>query len=186
MEHDHEMHDMSKMEHDHGNMTADVDAHAGHDMNMKDMDMKAKDHSGHDMTKDMGAHAGQDMSTNRGEQESHSAHVDHSGHEQMFRKKFWISLVLSIPVLIFSPDVQSWLGYSVPDFPGSKWIIPVFAVIVFLYGGLPFLQMAVPEIKNRKPGMMTLISLAISVAFVYSVAALFLPTSVTFFWNWSL
>ena len=113
----------------------------------------------------------------------HKAHTDHSGHEQMFRQKFWVSLALSIPVLVFSPALQSWLGYSVPDFPGSRWITPVFAVIVFLYGGLPFLKMAVPEIKNRQPGMMTLISLAISVAFVYSVAALFLPTSVTFFWE---
>ena len=113
----------------------------------------------------------------------HSAHVDHSGHEQMFRQKFWVSLALSIPVLVFSPALQNWLGYAVPDFPGSRWITPVFAVIVFLYGGLPFLKMAIPEIKNRQPGMMTLISLAISVAFVYSVAALFLPTSVTFFWE---
>jgi len=183
MEHDHEVHDMSKMEHDHGKMTADVDAHTGHDMNMKDMDIKAKGSSGHDMTMDMGGHAGHGMSMNRKEHEGHDAHVDHSGHEQMFRKKFWISLVISIPVLIFSPSIQSWLGYNVPEFPSSKWITPVFAVIVFFYGGLPFLKMAVPELKNRKPGMMTLISLAISVAFVYSVAALFLPTSVTFFWE---
>ncbi len=119
----------------------------------------------------------------RGSGQDHSAHVDHSGHEQMFRQKFWVSLILSIPVLVFSPAVQSWLGYSLPDFPGSTWITPVFAVIVFLYGGVPFLKMAVPEIKNRQPGMMTLISLAISVAFVYSVAALFLPTSVSFFWE---
>ena len=115
--------------------------------------------------------------------QEHGAHVDHSGHEQMFRQKFWVSLVLSIPVLLFSPSIQSWLGYSMPDFPGSSWITPVFAVIVFLYGGIPFLQMAVPEIRNRQPGMMMLISLAISVAFVYSLAALFLPTSMTFFWE---
>ena len=113
----------------------------------------------------------------------HGAHVDHSGHEQMFRQKFWISLLLSIPVLIFSSSIQSWLGYSLPDFPGSSWITPVFAVIVFIYGGIPFLQMAVPEVKNRQPGMMLLISLAIGVAFVYSLAALFLPTSTTFFWE---
>jgi Cu2+-exporting ATPase len=101
----------------------------------------------------------------------------------MFRQKFWVSLVLSIPVLLFSPSIQAWLGYSLPAFPGNQWITPVFAVIVFLYGGIPFLQMAVPELQNRLPGMMTLISLAISVAFVYSVAALFLPTSTTFFWE---
>jgi Cu2+-exporting ATPase len=115
--------------------------------------------------------------------QDHRAHVDHSGHEQMFRRKFWVSLVLSIPVLLFSPSIQAWLGYHLPAFPGSQWITPVFAVVVFLYGGLPFLQMAIPELQNRQPGMMTLISLAISVAFVYSLAALFLPTSTTFFWE---
>jgi Cu2+-exporting ATPase len=113
----------------------------------------------------------------------HEAHADHSGHEQMFRRRFWISLVLSIPVLVFSPTLQDWLGYTIPDFPGSEWITPVFAIIVFLYGGIPFLQMAVPELRNRKPGMMTLISLAIVVAFVYSLASLFLPEQTGFFWE---
>ena len=109
--------------------------------------------------------------------------IDHSGHEQMFRRRFWISLILSLPVLIFSLAVQDWLGYSLPAFPLSNWITPVFATIVFLYGGLPFLRMAVPEVRNRRPGMMTLISLAISVAFVYSWAALFLPSGSTFYWE---
>jgi Cu2+-exporting ATPase len=127
------------------------------------------------------SHEGHESGFNKNK--NHKAHVDHSGHEEMFRQKFWVSLVLSIPVLIFSPSVQGFLGYSLPDFPGSQWITPVFAVIVFLYGGVPFLQMAVPEIKNRQPGMMTLISLAISVAFIYSLAALLLPSGVTFFWE---
>jgi Cu2+-exporting ATPase len=86
-------------------------------------------------------------------------------------------------VLVFSPSVQGFLGYSLPPFPGGQWITPAFSVIVFLYGGVPFLQMAVPELRNRQPGMMTLISLAISVAFVYSMAALFLPAGMTFFWE---
>ena len=119
----------------------------------------------------------------QGEHVGHEAHVDHTGHEQMFRQRFWISLLLSIPVLIFSPSIQGWLGYSIPAFAGNQWITPVFAVIVFLYGGLPFLNMAIPELKNRQPGMMTLISLAISVAFVYSMTALFIPNSMTFFWE---
>ncbi|HEY5573259.1 MAG TPA: hypothetical protein VIK64_09640, partial [Anaerolineales bacterium] len=113
----------------------------------------------------------------------HAAHVDHTGHEEMFRRKFWVSLVLSIPVLVFSPTVQGFFGFSLPDFPGSEWITPVFAVIVFFYGGLPFLQMAVPELRNRQPGMMTLISLAISVAFVYSLFATIVPAGETFFWE---
>jgi len=117
------------------------------------------------------------------EHEGHAAHVDHSGHEEIFRQRFWVSLLLSIPVLLYSPMVQMLLGFSMPAFPGSQWIEPLFSVIIFLYGGVPFLQMAVPEIKNRQPGMMTLISLAILVAFTYSVAALFIPGEAGFFWE---
>jgi Cu2+-exporting ATPase len=79
--------------------------------------------------------------------------------------------------------IQMWLGFKPPAFPFSEWIPFVFSVIVFAYGGIPFLQMAVPELKDRKPGMMTLISLAISVALVYSVAAQFLNLGEGFFWE---
>jgi Cu2+-exporting ATPase len=113
----------------------------------------------------------------------HKAGVDHSGHEQMFRRKFWFSLLLSIPVLVFSPAIQELLGYELPVFPASEWIGTIFAVVVFFYGGLPFLQMAFPELKNRKPGMMTLISLAIGVAFVYSLATLIFLRGMAFFWE---
>ncbi|MCB8983410.1 MAG: copper-translocating P-type ATPase [Ardenticatenaceae bacterium] len=101
----------------------------------------------------------------------------------MFRRRFWVSLLLSIPVLVFSPALQSWLGYSVPDLPGSQWITPVLSVIIFLYGGLPFLQMAVGELRERQPGMMTLISLAITVSFIYSLATLFADLGESFFWE---
>jgi Cu2+-exporting ATPase len=79
--------------------------------------------------------------------------------------------------------IQVWLGYSLPSFPASRWITPVTAIAVFFYGGVPFLKMAIPELRNKQPGMMTLISLAISVAFIYSLAAIFLPTTDTFFWE---
>ena len=125
---------------------------------------------------DMG-HAGHE------EAGDHQAHVSHAGHEELFGRKFWVSLILSIPVLVFSPMIQGFFSYTVPDFPLSRWISPVFAVIVFAYGGLPFLQMAVPELRNRRPGMMMLISLAITVALIYSVAALFMPEGETFFWE---
>ncbi|MHB1293702.1 MAG: copper-translocating P-type ATPase [Anaerolineae bacterium] len=134
-------------------------------------------------------HAGMDHATMSHEghaaeaHEGHAAHVDHSGHEEMFRRRFWVSLVLSIPVLLYSPSIQDWLGFAVPTFPGSAWIPPVFALAVFAYGGVPFLQMAVPELRNRAPGMMTLISLAISVALIYSLAALALPAGESFFWE---
>src|SRR6266498_1853450 len=76
-----------------------------------------------------------------------------------------------------------WLGFTPPAFTFSLWIPFVFSLIVFAYGGIPFLQMAVPELRERKPGMMTLISLAISVAFIYSVAAQFINLGEGFFWE---
>jgi Cu2+-exporting ATPase len=113
----------------------------------------------------------------------HQAHVDHTGHEALFRQRFWVCLALSIPVLLYSPMIQEWLGFTMPAFPGSQWIVPGFAVVVFLYGGVPFLRMAVPELRDRQPGMMTLISLAISVAFLYSLATTFFDLGENFFWE---
>jgi len=114
----------------------------------------------------------------------HGAHrADHTGHERLFRNRFWVCLALSVPVLLYSPMLQMWFGFTMPAFPGSQWVGPLFAGVVFLYGGLPFLHMAVPELRNRRPGMMTLISLAISVAFAYSLAALFIDPEGGFFWE---
>jgi Cu2+-exporting ATPase len=87
----------------------------------------------------------------------------------MFRSKFWISLLLTIPTVLWGHMLWDLVGGHPPAFPGSRWIPPVFGTIVFLYGGLVFLQGAWRELKDRLPGMMTLISLAISVAFVFSV-----------------
>ncbi len=115
--------------------------------------------------------------------EGHSSHQDHSGHEIMFRNRFWLSSALSIPVIIYSPAIQSWFGYTAPTFPGSQWILPVLATVVFVYGGLPFLRMARWELRDRKPGMMTLISLAISVAYFYSMATLVWELGEDFFWE---
>ena len=157
-----EEHDMPKG-HD---MSEEHHGHMGHDM-----------HQGHHMPGENGEHAGHTMPS------GHGAHADHTGHEMMFRRKFWVSLVLSVPVLLFSQGFQALLGFTMPVFPGSAWISPLFAVIVFVYGGLPFIQMALPEMRNRQPGMMTLISLAILVALVYSLAALFLPGQMDFFWE---
>ena len=129
-------------------------------------------------------HARHDSSHDEHEGDSHGDHGGmHAGHEQMFRRRFFVSTLLSIPVLLYSETLQSWLGYSVPAFPGSEWVNPVFAVVVFAYGGVPFLRMAVPELRDRAPGMMTLISMAISVAFVYSLASVVVPTSSAFFWE---
>jgi Cu2+-exporting ATPase len=113
----------------------------------------------------------------------HEAHISHVGHEEMFRRRFWVCLALSIPVLIFTPAIQDFFGFTLPAFPGSALIVPVLSVVIFAYGGVPFLQMMVPEIRSGQPGMMTLISLAITVAFVYSMFTLFVPTTTPFFWE---
>ncbi|HJQ65785.1 MAG TPA: heavy metal translocating P-type ATPase, partial [Gemmatimonadales bacterium] len=105
------------------------------------------------------------------------AHADHGGHDRhaghsvaMFRDKFWVSLLLTLPTLVWGHMLQRALGYTAPAFPGSRWIPALFGTAVFVYGGVPFLKGGVAELKQRLPGMMTLISLAISVAFFFSVA----------------
>ena len=88
----------------------------------------------------------------------------------MFRRKFWVSLALTIPTVVWGHMLAPLLGIQAPAFPGSRWIAPVFGTAVFLYGGRVFLEGAWREWKRRLPGMMTLISLAIGVAFVFSLA----------------
>ncbi len=100
---------------------------------------------------------------------SHSGHDKHAGHSPaMFRDKFYLSLILTLPVVYWSDHIQELLGYSAPVFPGSAWIPAILGTVVFLYGGLVFLKGAWHELTARLPGMMTLISLAISVAFIFS------------------
>jgi len=88
----------------------------------------------------------------------------------MFRDKFWWSVALTMPTVVWSPMIQQWLHFQAPTFPGSRYIPAIFGTILFFYGGMVFLQGAVREIKDRLPGMMTLISLAIVVAFGFSLA----------------
>ncbi|HET6511655.1 MAG TPA: copper-translocating P-type ATPase [Candidatus Kapabacteria bacterium] len=128
------------------------------------------------------------MHTSGKQQQSHDRHGashhrhDHSGHAtrdhdkhaghspELFRRKFWTSLLLTIPILAFDHHLQAALGFPAVIFPGSEFITPVLSVVLFVYGGSAFLVSARHELAARKPGMMTLISLAISVAFFYSVA----------------
>ncbi|GAA4391836.1 heavy metal translocating P-type ATPase [Brevibacterium pityocampae] len=88
----------------------------------------------------------------------------------MFRNRFWVSLILSVPVVIFSHMVADLLGYQVPEFFGSAWIAPVLGTVIYVYGGMPFLKGGLNELKSRQPGMMLLIAMAITVAFVASWA----------------
>jgi Cu2+-exporting ATPase len=139
-----------------------ADIHAHHDLQPKPAPADAPSA----MEPDSG-HAGQDKHAGRA---AHGAgHDKHAGHSvAMFRDKFWLTLLLAIPTLIWGHMLQNLLGYSAPLFPGSRWIPPVFGTVVFLYGGWPFIQGAIRELRARLPGMMTLIALAIMVAFVFS------------------
>src|SRR6187551_87354 len=104
--------------------------------------------------------------------EGHAAgHDRHAGHSvAMFRDKFWLSFALTIPTVLLSPEVAGWIGYTIPAVPGIEYVPAVLGTIIFFYGGLVFIRGAQGELADRKPGMMTLISLAIVVAFVTSWA----------------
>jgi P-type Cu2+ transporter len=117
-------------------------------------------HQGHERPGDHHGHA------RHGADRGHDQHAGHS--PEMFRDRFWLSLVLTLPVVFWSAHIQELLGYEAPSIPGSEWLPPVLATVVFVYGGLVFLQGAAHELQARLPGMMTLISLAIAVAFLFS------------------
>jgi P-type Cu2+ transporter len=137
------------------------------------------DHSAHaDHGRASDPHAGHKMSG------LHEAHDRHAGHSvAMFRDKFWLSFALTIPVVFWSADVQHWLGYTAPSFPGSNFIPPVLGTLIFGYGGVVFLRGAAGERADRTPGMMTLISLAIIVAFATSLAATFGIFEIDVWWE---
>ncbi len=160
--HDHHENQEQDDHHDHhAHHLPEPQTHARHETPSHD------EHSSHDAQPD-----------------EHAAHgIDHTGHELLFRNRFWICLALTIPVLLYSEMLQMWFGFMMPAFPGSRWMVPVFSVVIFFIGGVPFLQMAVPEFRNKRPGMMALISLAISVAFVYSFFNEFFSFGETFFWE---
>lgn len=124
--------------------------------------------------------AGHDSGTN------HDAvsHDKHEGHTpQMFRDRLWVSLLLTVPILYFSEQIQIWFGYEAVDFPGSDWVNPVLATFLYFYAGSVFLRGGYREVKARRPGMMTLISIAISVAYFYSLAVSFGLDGDPFYWE---
>lgn len=126
-------------------------AHLGH-----------RSHAGHD-------HASHGTHTAHASH-GHDAHTDHS--VASFRDRFWISLLLTLPTIVFGHMLAELTAYQPPHFAGSEWIAPLFGTLVFIYGGRVFLQGAWGELRARQPGMMTLIALAITVAFVFSIAVL--------------
>jgi Cu2+-exporting ATPase len=113
--------------------------------------------------------------------------TEHAGHDHSamigdFRKRFYVVLILTIPILLLSQMIQHWMGVSI-SFGGSKYLLFALSTLVFLYGGLPFLKGLISELGSRKPGMMTLIGFAISVAYIYSAATVFGLKGMDFFWE---
>ena len=128
----------------------DPESHRGHGAPSAGADRRGADgHAGH------GAAGG------------HGGHADHAAQ---FRDRFWVTLALTVPVVVFSPMFADLLGYTVPDFGGAGWVSPLLGTVVYCYGGAPFLTGAVSEVRSRRPGMMLLIAMAITVAFVASWA----------------
>jgi Cu2+-exporting ATPase len=113
----------------------------------------------------------------------HDGHDKHAGHDPgIFRRRFWLSLALTVPIVVTSPMVMDWFGYRV-DFPGMRWVGPVLGSFVFFYGGRPFLVGAVRELRDRAPGMMLLISMAITVAYTASLATSLGAFDLDFWWE---
>src|SRR3954464_5380489 len=135
--------------------------HGAHEVTAEAREITAHhEHHRHEM------HAGHRMA---GPAAPDRAHDKHAGHSvEMFRDKFWVSLALTVPTLIWGHMLPRAFGFMAPHFPGSAWIPVVFGIAVFVYGGWVFTQGAVRELEDRLPGMMTLITLAISVALIFS------------------
>ncbi len=124
------------------------------------------DHSHHNMNPPMG----------------HQGHDHHAMMINDFKKRFWVSLILTVPVLLLSEMIQHWLSFEI-QFPGDKYVLLILSSFIFFYGGWPFLKGFIDEIKAKSPGMMTLIALAITVAYVFSVAVIFGFQGMDFFWE---
>lgn len=132
-------------------------------------DQNSKEHTNHSM---------HDMNPRMGMQ-------GHDHHKMMiadFKRRFYITLILTIPIMLLSHMIQQWLGIKI-NFKGSQYVLFLLSSVVFFYGGMPFLKGLVSEIRNKKPGMMTLIGFAISVAYIYSVAVVFGFQGMDFFWE---
>jgi P-type Cu2+ transporter len=141
-------------------------------------------HSEHDHLKHNDQIPHEKMNRNKDEHGRHS-HSEHEGHTiEGFKKRFWISIVFTIPILILSPMIQHFLGLKEAlRFNGDIYALFVLSSFVFFYGGYPFLKGLFDELKNKLPGMMTLIALAISVAYFYSTAVVFGVKGEVFFWE---
>jgi len=165
-EHDHDHHSQHHGSDDHGHQSHAAHGAAGHDH----MDHNTMGHGGH------AGHGG------------HGGHAGHGDHVGQFRRLFWIMLGLAVPVVAFSGMFSMLLGYDLPDVAWVNWISPVLGTVMFFWGGWPFLTGAVSEVRVLRPGMMLLIGLAITVAFVASLGASLglLDHELDFWWELAL
>ena len=193
MDHGHKDHEMSGMNHSHMNHEMSGMNHSHTDHEMSGMEHSHKDHEMSGMNH---SHMNHEMS---GMDHSHMDHgmggmdhgmggMDHSMHMGNFKQKFWLSLVLAIPIVILSPMMGIELPFQF-TFPGSDWVVLLLGTILFFYGGQPFLSGAKMELKQKSPAMMTLIAMGITVSYFYSLYAfianhfLAVPHVMDFFWE---
>ena len=177
--------------HDDGHRGA-VEEHdarnAAHEMDHAAMGHTPEEHAamGHGAPASGGMdHAGMDhsnMDHGSGGGASGGHHDHHAMMVEDFKRRFWVCLALTVPILALSPMLQGWVGVEW-SFPGSVWILAALAGVVYVYGGKPFLTGARDELSKRRPGMMTLVALAITVAFVYSIAVVLGLDGNLFFWE---
>ncbi|HBI2116892.1 TPA: copper/silver-translocating P-type ATPase CopB [Enterococcus faecium] len=159
--------DMEK-KHEHKKEVVNKESTESHE---KQMEMK-HDHSQMDHSMHMGHNHGDIANSKQMDHSMHMDHehggMDHSMHMGNFKQKFWLSLILAIPIILFSPMMGMEFPFQV-TFPGSDWLVLILATILFIYGGQPFLSGAKMELKQKSPAMMTLITMGITVAYIYSV-----------------
>lgn len=173
-------------------------AHASHDGHADHAEMDARHHAhhahhghsdtGHSEHSEHGGHPDHDQHGRHkpaGGHEDHHDHHDHHAHMiEDFKRRFWVSLVLTVPILLLSPMIQSFLGLDESlRFTGDLFLLFGLSSVVFFYGGYPFLSGLLRELKERRPGMMTLIAVAITTAYVYSSAVVFGLAGKIFFWE---
>ncbi|WP_456600270.1 heavy metal translocating P-type ATPase [Blastococcus sp. SYSU DS0616] len=179
--------------HGQGLPVAPGDSHLGVEDPLRAVAGSAPDGHG-----DRAVHGGHEDHGGRGDHGGHAAHGGHAGHGghgghgghhvAMFRRLFWIMLALAVPTVLFSGMFADIVGYPLPDVPGLTWVSPVLGTVIFVWGGLPFLTGAVGEIRTRRPGMMLLIGMAITVAFIASWGATVgsLSHELDFWWELAL
>lgn len=177
---DHHVHHENTERHDHEEKIIHPVGHEKHGSNVG--------HDHHDHRAITEEHDNVETTSHHAEHEKHetnAGHDQHNHHEMMiedFKRRFYISLIVTIPILILSPMIQEWTNLDIA-FTGSNYLLFVLSTFIYFYGGWPFLKGLKDELKEKTPGMMTLIAMAISVAYLYSTATVFGLEGNDFFWE---